>query len=102
MSVLRTKPLQRFELVEDVICQLRLTPGQARPRRCSLSTTVLAGEQSIRQGEIRQHANSAIHAGRYEFLFRVTFQEVVVILRRHEPSLMLGLSNPIGIGDLPS
>jgi len=43
-----TESLQRFELVENVVGQLRLLPGQARPSGRGLPATVLASEQPIR------------------------------------------------------
>src|SRR2546423_3028011 len=102
MSIFLTEPLQRFELVENVVGQLRLLPGQARPSRRGLPATVLAGEQPIRQREIGQKADTAIHARRYDFPFYITLQQAVVILGRDESSSMFSSGNPVSVGNLPS
>lgn len=96
-----TEPLQRFDLVENVIGQLRLLPVQARPLGRGLPAMVLAREQPICQRKIRQKADTAMHAGRYDFPFSITLQQTVVILGGDEPSLMFSPGNPVGVGDLP-
>ncbi len=93
--------LQDLDLVEHLVGQFVLAPGQPRPVRWLFVPEVLAGEDAVREGKVRQNADAVLLRGRDEFDLDTAFQQVVMVLSRNEARCTGRARGPLGVGDLP-